>query len=98
TFSPDGTLFAAGGGTFHYEMKDVPSEGLTSGPLRVWRTSDYKLALSMDPGKPVISLSFSPDGSMLAYSTWRQVRVVDLGTGKEIWQLEVPTWSPTVEF
>jgi WD40 repeat protein len=93
-FSPDSTLFAAGGGSF-YGTLDLPNTTLSSGALRVWRTSDYKPALSINPGKPVVSLSFSPNRT-LAYATWSQVHIVDLGTGKEICHLEAR--RPSVAF
>ena len=94
TFSPDGGLFAAGAGNFHQVLDGSP--GITSGALRVGRTSDHSVAFSMDPGKPVESLCFSRDASMLAFSTWSEVHVVDLGTGKKIGRLDAR--RPTVEF
>jgi WD40 repeat protein len=97
-FSPDGTFFAAGGGA-SYGTLDVPNSSIYSGALRVWRTSDHTLVHSLDTGRPVVSLSFSPDASTLAYFAWRSVHVVDLRTGKELCQLEAPTGrNPTVEF
>jgi len=96
-FNRDGTLFAAGGGACYGTLDGSP--GIYSGALRVWRTSDRSLIVSMNPGMAVVSISFSPDGAALAYSTWRQVQVVDLVTGKEICQMQGPTGrSPTVEF
>ncbi|HZE99751.1 MAG TPA: WD40 repeat domain-containing protein [Planctomycetota bacterium] len=98
TFSPDGSLFAAGGGS-SWGTTDLPNSTVYSGALRVWRTSDHTVALSMDTGRPVVSLSFSPDGATLAYHSWGQVQIVDLGTGREICHLEARTgWNPSVEF
>jgi WD40 repeat protein len=88
-FNRDGTLFAAGGGAFYGTLDGSP--GIYSGALRVWRTSDRTVVLSMDPGLPVVSMSFSSDGATLAYSTWRRVQIVDLATGKEICHLQRPT-------
>jgi WD40 repeat protein len=82
-FSRDGSLFAAGGGSAWGRTDGSPT--VTHGALRVWRTRDRTVVLSMDLEKAADSLSFSPDGTRLAYSTWGRVQVVDLGTGKEIW-------------
>ncbi len=97
-FSPDSTLFAAGGGS-SYGGLDIPGDGKTCGALRVWRIPDLKVALAIDPERPIYSLSLSPDRATLAYSTRTQVHVVELSTGKDICRLEAPTlWSPRVEF
>lgn len=85
-FSPDGALFGAVGGAFHQVLDGSP--GITSGALRVWRTSDRTAALSTDLKKPAVSLSFSSDGTALAYGGWGEVHVADLSTGKEIWQVQ----------
>jgi len=82
-FSRDGTLFAAGGGNGWVRTDGSPP--ITSGALRVWRTSDRTLVLSRELEKAADSLSFSPDGAMLAFSTWGRVQIIDLGAGKEIW-------------
>lgn len=94
TFSQDGALFAAGGGNFCQVLDGSP--GLTCGALRIWRTSNHTMVRSFDPGKPVVSLNFSPDGATLAFVSWSHVYVVDVGTGREIGKLEAR--RPSVEF
>lgn len=50
-FSPDGELFARGGG---------------GGQATVWRTTDGKVLSTPGEGASAVALAFSPDGSLLA--------------------------------
>lgn len=82
-FSRDGSLLAVGGG-YAYSKLDG-SEPKTRGTIKAWNVSDWALYRHIDLLKMADSLSFSPDGKLLAFSGWGGVSVWDLEAQKELW-------------
>jgi len=75
-FSPDGSFLAIGSGVW-----DRSERRFARGKLRVWRMGTEEFASSPeDFQSPVNSVAFSPDGSLLAASSWDgKVKVFRVG-------------------
>jgi WD40 repeat protein len=96
-FSPDSQLIAAGSGDKSVRIWKVETgEQLkkleTDTPL-VWQlpSGDQSVRSKM----PVTSVSFSPDGKLLAMGTGRAVHLWDVSTGNQVRTLEAHTKSVT---
>lgn len=65
-FSPDGKFLAFGSGVW-----DQSERRFATGKLRVWQAADEEFTCGWeDFPSPVNSIAFSPDGSLLAASSW----------------------------
>lgn len=88
-FSADGRLLASGKG-----MHVVLTDAATKRPARTleWEGSGHgaKNALTFDRDGLFGDLAFSPDGQILAISTWGSVQLWDLAKGQLLRKLPVP--------
>jgi WD40 repeat protein len=89
-FSPDGRLLASGSGNNRLRLSCTNVFGDPSGPddntIRLWdpRTGDVLRTLSGHEGQ-ISSLAFSPDGQLLASSSWDCTAALwDTGTGDRV--------------
>ena len=91
--SPDGRLLAAGGGF------NVP-DGTHGGGVEVWDLTTGESVRSITSYQDAVdTVAFSPDGARLALgSRDRQIRVVDIGSGAELWSLDLPPRSGALAY
>ena len=77
--SPDGNSFITSSGFYNTEIKEEKPESL----VKVWNFSG-KLLHSLDTKSTVDSIDYSPDGKLLAASTWNGNSIVWDKNGKKI--------------
>jgi RNA polymerase sigma factor (sigma-70 family) len=79
-FSPDGKLMAAGG--YDHENRVYYARLREVGTGKELR----RFAIGHERDRPILALAFSPDGSKLAGSAWREgwLRLFETATGKEL--------------
>lgn len=85
-FSPDGTWIAAG---CRGPQQHFPGGWRVLSEVDVWGLSDLRLATKTlgDTGT-ANDISFSPDGTRLAWSDSESVRVIDVVSGNDVWSLQ----------
>ena len=93
SFSPDGSLIAAGGGYAFSKEEESWSHGV----LKIWRVSDWSEWSVMEFPEPLPALAFSPDGAYLAYGMSYFVHLWDIKSRKEVcrFQAKSQIWDVT---
>jgi len=83
--SADGSLLAAGGGFAWSSSETTRSHGI----VKIWRLSDWSEVSTFETPELVMGIAFSPDGTYLASSVWKEARIWDLRTGRNVATLPV---------